>query len=54
VPRGSAPWFDGCREHFTVRGLDIAIRPIAIAHTWLLREGWRRHGLLPLVAPTGA
>jgi putative transposase len=49
----SAPWFDGFRERFTVRGLDVTIRPIAPAHTWLLREGWRRHGLLPL-ATTGA
>jgi hypothetical protein len=47
----SAPWFDGWREQFTVRGIDITIRPIADARTWLLNVGWRRHGLLSL-APT--
>jgi putative transposase len=49
----SAPWFDGFREHFTVRGLDVTIRPIADAKTWLLTQGWRRHGLLSLL-PTPA
>jgi putative transposase len=51
----SAPWFDGFREHFTVRGLDITIRPITAAKTWLLSTGWRRHGLLTLLpaAATG-
>jgi putative transposase len=44
----SAVWFDGFRERFTVRGLDVTIRPIADARTWLLNVGWRRHGLLPL------
>ena len=42
----SAPWFDGFRETLTVRGLDIVVRPVADARTWLLRVGWRRHGLL--------
>jgi putative transposase len=49
----SGPWFDGWRESFTVRGIDITIRPIADARSWLLTKGWRRHGLLPL-APTAA
>jgi putative transposase len=44
----SAPWFDGFRERFTVRGIDVTIRPVAHARTWLLGAGWRRHGLLPL------
>jgi putative transposase len=47
----SAPWFDGFRERFTVRGLDVTIRPIAGARTWLLSTGWRRHGLLPFDPP---
>jgi putative transposase len=50
----SAPWFDGFRERFTVRGLDVTIRPIAVAKTWLLTTGWRRHGLLELAPPTAA
>jgi putative transposase len=49
----SAVWFDGFRERFTVRGIDVTVRPIADARTWLLNVGWRRHGLLPLT-PSGA
>ena len=47
----SAPWFDGFRERFTVRGLDAIARPTTPARTWLLETGWRRHGLIPLAAP---
>ena len=36
-----------------MRGLDGTIRPLADARTWLLTQGWRRHGLLAL-APTAA
>jgi putative transposase len=50
----SAPWFDGFRERFTVKGLDVTIRPLADARTWLLTTGWRRHGLLPLAPPATA
>jgi hypothetical protein len=42
----SAPWFDGFRETFTVRGLEAVVRPVTDARTWLLTLGWRRHGLL--------
>ena len=42
----SAPWFDGFRERFSVRGLETMDRPVASARTWLLGVGWRRHGLL--------
>jgi REP element-mobilizing transposase RayT len=49
----SAPWFDGFREHFTLRGIDVTIRPTAFAHTWLLATGWRRHGLLTLAPAAG-
>jgi len=50
-PFSSAPWASDCfTERFTVRGIDITIRPVADATTWLLRVGWRRHGLLQLQA----
>jgi len=42
----SAPWFDGFREAFKVRGLEGVERPVVPPRTWLLRTGWRRHGLL--------
>jgi len=42
----SAPWFDGFRETITVRGLEVVIRPVTSARTWMLTLGWRRHGLL--------
>ena len=42
----SAPWFDGFREAFSVRGLNTIVRPVTDARTWMLRIGWRRHGLL--------
>ena len=42
----SAPWFDGFREAFTVRGIEAMPRPVTLAHTWLLTIGWRRCGLL--------
>ena len=42
----SAPWFDGFREAFTVRGIEAMPRPVTLAHTWLLTIGWRRYGLL--------
>ena len=42
----SAPWFDGFRESFTVRSLEVIVRPVTDARTWMLTIGWRRHGLL--------
>jgi hypothetical protein len=42
----SAPWFDGFRERFVVRGLEAIVRPVTDARTWMLTIGWRRHGLL--------
>jgi len=44
----SAPWFDGFVESITVRNLENHARPTARASTWLLRVGWRRHGLLSI------
>jgi REP element-mobilizing transposase RayT len=43
-PCSSAPWFDGFREPVP-RALDS---PIRFPTTWLLRTGWRKHGLLSL------
>ena len=46
-PASSARWFDGwARPH---AALHERARAVAPAHTWLLRVGWRRHGL---IAPT--
>src|SRR5262245_29853176 len=42
----SAPWFDGFRERVSVRGLEVIIRPVTDARTWMLTIGWRRHRLL--------
>jgi len=42
----SAPWFDGFVESVTIRNLDRYARPTADPSTWLLRAGWKRHGLL--------
>jgi hypothetical protein len=42
----SAPWFTGFRERITVLGLEAVVRPVADARTWLLTEGWLRHGRL--------
>jgi putative transposase len=41
----SGDWFDGWKD-FAARF--PAPRPVASARTWLLRVGWRRHGLLGL------
>jgi hypothetical protein len=40
----SAPWFTGFRERITVKGIEAIVRPVTDAHTWLLTEGWLRHG----------
>ncbi len=53
-PASSGRWFDGWRRGRT-RGTSGGEAPVAAAHTWLLREGWRRLGLLdPLDVPGGA
>ncbi len=53
----SAPWFQGFRESITVRGIEAMPPPVTAARTWLLTQGWRRHGLLsiqdlPAAAPS--
>ncbi len=45
----SGPWFDGWREPPDKRDRGFALgldSPFAPARTWLLRVGWRRHGLI--------
>ena len=51
-PASSAWWFDGWTRD--VHGAPGLPRPVALAHTWLLRTGWRRHGLIsPAEIPGG-
>ena len=46
-PASSARWFDGWRGGFAAGEIDVTIQPeVARPHTWLLRVGWRRHGLV--------
>ena len=50
-PFSSAYWFDGWREPVRLReprqrSLLACPRPTALARSWLLKEGWRRGGLL--------
>jgi len=49
-PYSSGPWFDGWKQ-----GRVLATDgPTAHARTWLLREGWRRHGLIGIQeSPSG-
>jgi hypothetical protein len=46
----SGPWFDGWGEAYEVGGNALRDPPIVPAETWLLKVGWRRHGLVPVVA----
>ena len=41
-PYSSGRWFDGWRERIR-KGVEES-RPVALARTWLLAVGWRRHG----------
>jgi hypothetical protein len=42
-PCSSAPWFDGYRE---ATGRQTRAALTLPPRTWLLRVGWRRHGLI--------
>ncbi len=43
----SARWFDGWRRPFAARPIATECAPeVARPRTWLLRIGWRRHGLV--------
>jgi REP element-mobilizing transposase RayT len=41
----SGCWFDGWREEIRARGVP-AVCPVAPGRSWLLRVGWRQHGLI--------
>jgi len=45
-PHSSAPWFDGWAEPMRREYRADEPAPTASATTWLLRVGWRKHGLL--------
>ncbi len=49
-PYSSALWFDGWRDPIVdqpwLRKLRRRPAPVAPARTWLLTQGWRKHGLL--------
>ncbi|MGH7536307.1 MAG: transposase [Gemmatimonadales bacterium] len=47
-PASSGAWFDGWRAGVArlLQGRAVGPPPVARARTWLLRRGWRRHGLL--------
>jgi REP element-mobilizing transposase RayT len=55
-PASSARWFDGWRRDFAPEEIDVTVTPeVAPPHTWLLRVGWRRHGLVdPAELPESA
>jgi putative transposase len=56
-PFSSAWWFDGWKDSGWREGLlPPEMRTVAEAETWLLRSGWRRHGLLAIdeVPPAAA
>jgi hypothetical protein len=48
----TAAWFDGwtrpIRDDEAIRMRREVVPPIAAARTWLLREGWRKHGLISI------
>ena len=43
-PASSGRWFDGWKRGLVARAPGLT--SVAPPHTWLLRTGWRRHGLL--------
>ena len=55
-PASSARWFDGWRPgtHGVVPEVTTARPEVARARSWLLRLGWRRHGLVDPAEPTGS
>jgi putative transposase len=55
-PASSARWFDGWRPNAAIRLPASGTAPeVAQPRTWLLRVGWRRHGLVdPNETPGGA
>jgi REP element-mobilizing transposase RayT len=47
-PYSSGPWFDGWSRHPSLRRVlaPVSRFPGAMARSWLLRLGWRIHGLI--------
>jgi putative transposase len=46
-PASSARWFDGWRPQAAIRIPETSDLPeVARPRSWLLRVGWRRHGLV--------
>ncbi len=45
-PASSARWFDGWQRGAATEAAASTVTAVARARTWLLRIGWRRHGLL--------
>jgi len=45
-PASSGRWFDGWRRQVAGGGRATTVTPVVPARTWLLRTGWRRHGLI--------
>ena len=50
----SGRWFDGWRGAWVREGPPTERPEVARAHTWLLRAGWRRHGLIDPAEVPGA
>jgi hypothetical protein len=44
-PASSGRWFDGWSQRSEIADPN-GRRSVAAAHTWLLKSGWRRHGLI--------
>ena len=53
-PFSSGRFFDGWRGAKIKAPPEGEDRPVAPAGTWLMAEGWRRHGLIPVDAVPGA
>jgi hypothetical protein len=55
-PASSARWFDGWRPAVRTQTPDAGAAPeVASPRTWMLRVGWRRHGLVdPAEVPGSA
>jgi REP element-mobilizing transposase RayT len=52
-PCSSAAAFDGWRERGARALASLVVPPVAAARSWLLRLGWRRHGLIEVAEVPG-
>ena len=52
-PASSARWFAGWSHRLPPARAPSGPPPVAAPHTWLLRVGWRRHGLIDLTEVPG-